>query len=133
MTLLEECLDALDVKHNAIIKNKENKEKIVKKMIERFPPTFYGRIDWEKCSNKYNITSHQDIITLLKSKGKETNNPVYILWSDSSMPIVQSNLKKILEHFDDVEAVSPNTWLYCPFEKWVIELYHDGDITLGFE
>ena len=45
--------------------------------------------------------------------------------------IMESKLDKILEFFDDVEAVSPNSWFYCPLDGWVIEIYHDGSITLG--
>ncbi len=79
------------------------------------------------------VAMQQNISATLKSMDKTISDPVYIIWSDSSMPIVQSDLKKILEHFDDVEAVSPNTWLYCPSAGWVVELYHDGEIILGFE
>ena len=132
MTLLEECLEKLGP-DTMVVADDKKKNEIIKKMIENFPPTFYGRINWDNISNKHSILSPPKIYPTLKNAGKITANPIYIIWSDSSMPVVQSKLEKILECFDDVEAVSPNTWLYCPSEGWVIELYHDGDITLGFE
>ena len=132
MTLFEECLEVLG-DPTEIIKNEEEKNEIIKKMISKFPPTFYGRIDWEKISEKHAISSPDMILSTLKAKGKTDEDPIYIIWSDSTMPVLKSKLKNILGNFDDIEAVSPDTWLYCPSAGWIIELCHDGDITLGFE
>ena len=132
MTLFEECLELLG-SSTEIIENEKDINKIVKKMLSKFPATFYERIDWQNISKKCSISSPNKILSTLKKRGKLDNNQIYIIWSDASLPVLKGKLENVLENFDCVEAVSPDTWLYSPSAGWVIELYHDGDITLGFE
>jgi hypothetical protein len=78
------------------------------------------------------ISSIEEIMPTLKEREKKPTDLVYVIGSNAKIPIIESKLDKILEFFDDVEAVSPNTWLYCPSDGWIVEAYHDGDITVGF-
>lgn len=130
MNLFEECIEAMG-KHVRICR-KEDTEKILTQFDEKFP-LIWGRIDWNKIKEKKIISSIEDIIPVLKQENKNPLSPVYIIGSDPTIPVLESKLDKILEFFDDVEAMSPNTWIYCPTDGWVVEVYHEGEITIGFE
>jgi hypothetical protein len=132
VTLFEECLEALG-SSTEIIKDDADKNKIFGSMVSKFPLAFYGRIDWMDVSKKHLVSSLQELLSILEKKGKIEQGQIYIIWSDPTLPILKSTLENILKNFDDVEAVRPNTWIYSPSAGWVIEFYHDGDITLGFE
>lgn len=130
MSLFKECINALG--SNAKIVGENTSNAILTQFGKDFPLTSWGRINWKCISNKGAILSLDRIIPEIKNKGKNPFNLVYIIGSDPNIPVLESKLDKILEFFDDVEAVSPNSWFYCPQERWVVEVYHDGEITLGF-
>jgi len=129
MSLFKECIEALG--KYARISEKNVSNEILTKFDKNFPFTPWGRIDWNKIQKKIILSSIEDIIPAIKKMEKNPLNIVYIIGSDPTVPIIESKIDKILEFFDDVEAVSPNSWFYCPTDGWVIEIYHDGEITLG--
>lgn len=130
MDLFEECMEVLG--KNAKILDKEIAENILSNFDKNFPLTAWGRIDWDKIKNKKKVNTFEEILSVIKNKKGKISNLIYVIGSDATVPVFQSNLDIILKNFDDVEAVSPNTWLYCPKDGWVIEFYHDGDTTIGF-
>ena len=130
MNLFEECIEALG--EHAKILGDDAAKKILDKFDEKFPLTSWGRIDWDKVSGEKIIMSSVDDIspTLTKTR-RNPSGLIYVIGSDPQIPIIESTLDNVLESFDDVEAVSPNSWIYCPSGKWIVEIYHDGEITLG--
>lgn len=87
----------------------------------------------DKITNKQIIDTLEKIYYCLESNNKDPHESIYIIWDNANLPSIKSTIQTVWENFDDVAAVSFDTWLYCPTEGWVIEFYHDGDITLGFE
>ena len=130
MDLFEECMEALG--KNAKILNEKVAENILSDFDENFPLTLWGRIDWDKIKNKKEINTFEEIFLVIENEKRKTSNLIYVIGSDATIPILESNLDTILESFYDVAAVSPNTWLYCPEDSWVIEFYHEGNTTIGF-
>ncbi len=130
MTLFKECIEALG-KHARISEKNLSKE-ILDKFDKDFPLPSWGRIAWDKIKEKRIISSIEEIIPTLLHEQRNPSNLVYVIGSDPTIPIIESNLDKLLEYFDDVEAISPNSWFYCPLDGWVVEVYHDGSITIGF-
>jgi len=131
MDLFEECFEVLGPQAS-IIQDIQEQEKLISKLVELFPLTSWGRIDWNNVEKKQTINSIEELIPILK-KRKKAFDCVYIIWDDGGIPTVQSNLQPIVEHLEDVIAVALDTWIYCPSEGWVVEFHHDGEITLGFE
>jgi len=130
MDLFEECMEALG--KNARISDEKVSKKIAFEFDKNFPLTSWGRIDWDKINKIKKVDLLEEIIPTIKEERRNFSNLIYVIGSDLTIPIFESKLDTILENFDDVEAVSPNTWLYCPSDGWVIEFYHDGDTTIGF-
>jgi 2-hydroxy-3-keto-5-methylthiopentenyl-1-phosphate phosphatase len=96
-------------------------------MEHMFPISNWGRIDWEKVNKKIDLDGSSNIIEYLNMDGF-----VYIIWSEGTLPVIKANFRKVIEVIDEVTAVSFDTWLLNPNEKWVIEFYHEGDIIIGY-
>jgi hypothetical protein len=129
MTLFEECLQAL--KNYKVLSDNESKQ-VVELFEEDFKITQWGRIDWSIYSNKYELNSSQDIQSVIQKKFISTEEFIQIIWDEASLPVVECTLENALRVIDDVTAVSFDTWLYNPRHRFVIEYYHEGDITIGF-
>jgi hypothetical protein len=130
VNLFEECIEALG--EHAKVLRQDAAEGILDKFDKDFPLTSWGRIDWDKVNGKKIVSSSiEDIIPTIIGVKRNPSGVIYVIGSDPKISIIESKLDKILEFFDDVEAVSPNSWLYCPSDKWVVEIYHDGEITIG--
>lgn len=129
MNLFEECLEALG--KNAKISEENIVDKVLDNFDTHFPLTAWGRIDWKDVENKYSVSSLEEIIPTLKAKLKDPSKPIFIIGSDPTVPILESKLDKVLEVFDDVEAVNPITWFFCPSDGWVVQIDDDGTITIG--
>ena len=67
---LKECLESLGEEKNIIEKDAE-KDAIVDRMINTFPPTPWGRIDWDKIQKKILLKSKSDIVFELKKVEKK--------------------------------------------------------------
>ena len=130
MNLLEECIEILG--KNAKILDEKTAENILCEFDKNFPLTAWGRIDWNKIKKNKKVNLFEEIIPSIKEEKRRTSNLIYVIGSDPTIPIFESKLDTILENFYDVAALSPNTWLYCPKDGWVIEFYHDGETTIGF-
>jgi hypothetical protein len=125
MSLLQECIDCL--KNDIIIHDDSVSLKIFEEFQQKIKFTFYGRIDWSHFSKLFKANNLADI-----SKHLESNENCYVLWNDTSLPVLQTSLESVYLNIDDVLAVSYDTWLYFSEKNIVIEFYHDGEITLGF-
>ncbi len=123
MTLLEECLVALGKDVTKL--SKEKTDGIFETMLQKFPMTSWGRIDWEKINHK-KISSIDEIKKYINSQ-----EDVYVLWDEASLPAIKTKLNNVLSVIDDVTAVSFDTWI-CPSNwEYVIELYHENEINIG--
>lgn len=121
MTLYEECISKLGTK--ASILTEELTNKIIDSLQEVFPFTFYGRIDWEKVKRKETKFDTAD----RKLEAEE----VYILWDNAMYPALRSDFNSIIQNVQYVTRVSFDTWIYAP-SKYVIEFYHEEEITIGY-
>ncbi|WP_445993910.1 CDI toxin immunity protein [Paenibacillus medicaginis] len=79
------------------------------------------------------MASVEEAIEILDSELEESiNQQVRLLWNYSDAPSVQVSLKQVVDHIDDVTAVGSDTWLIGPDFSFVIEIFHEGEIKLGF-
>jgi hypothetical protein len=71
------------------------------------------------------------IITYLKQCYGNYHAVVYVIWDEGTLPIIKSDLQKVLEVIDDVIAVSFDTWIFSSELGYVIEIYHEGEVWVG--
>jgi hypothetical protein len=129
MTLLDECIEALG--EDAEILMNSEKEKVLDALESSFPFAEWGRIDWDKVSKRENVNTVDDIIAYLENCYQNFDPVVYIIWDEGALPIIKSDLKKVLEVIADVTAVSFDTWIFSPTSGYVIEIYHEGEVWIG--
>lgn len=92
-----------------------------------------GRIEWEKVSNHAEVNTIDEIISFLDQNVNEYSNVVYVIWDEGILPVIQTTLYKVLKDIDDVTAVSFDTWIFSPSKEYVIEIFHDGEVRVGFK
>lgn len=127
--LFDECIEALG--EGVVILSEEASGRIRNELTTAYPFTPWGRIDWNNTINKHNLRLAIDLMPALKSMSMDTGVLVYVIWGED-YPVLQTNLQKVLRALDDVLAVNFDTFVYCP-SNYVIEFYHEGEITLGIE
>lgn len=115
MTLLDECLEALG--EYSILNDKKAKNIISKLHFSKF-----GRIKREEYLSFKEI-SVKDIEIF-------SNEACYIVYSDVTVPKIETTIKNVLKNLDDVLAVSFDTWLILETKRIIIEFYHEDCITL---
>ncbi|MBE1442707.1 hypothetical protein [Paenibacillus sp. OAS669] len=124
--LFHECIDALG--DNTRIYSLNESVRVVAMLTMSFPFTKWGRIDWESVERK--ITIH-DIDEIRRLTEFENENELLIIWDEMNLPVVESTLQKIIENMDDVEVVGFNTWIVNMEMNKIIEIHHEGQITIG--
>lgn len=131
MSLLDECIEALG--ENVEILLDKKKEKILSDFESSFPFTEWGRIEWEKVGYHAEVNTVDEIGSFLNQNIDKYNDVIYIIWDEGTLPIIQSDLDKILEVIDDVTAVSFDTWIFSPYSGFIIEIFHDGEVRIGLK
>lgn len=129
MTLFEECIKVIGNENLEILSN-ELTEKYFDCLCELFPILPWGRIDWEKVSQKKKVEDLSEIIDWLQEMGINNKN-VIVLWNYSYNPGIRTELERVLNVIDDVTAVGSDTFILCKDEGYVIEFFHDGEVTIG--
>lgn len=115
--LFDEALDAL--KEVRILADEESR-KVMDQFVSSFPirTSGSGGIDWNKVDKKVLLncieeTKNQINLTLTDS--------CFIIWNDAAYPIIETTVESIVNAFDDVTAVSFDTWIFIPKNNNVIE------------
>ena len=102
--------------------DEQKSEMIIEIFLEKFPLTFYGRIDWKR-------VDHAEVVELKGIMSDEEE--VFIIWSDTSLPVIQCDGNTVGEFIEDILSVSFDTWIFIKNKEKVVEFYHDGQVTLG--
>lgn len=130
MNLLEECIEVLQP--NVKVFPVDQSSSYSRIISDNFPITVSGRINWEKVDKKIIINDYSDIQDCLKEKLGEFEEKILIFWACADLPVLQTNFSIMLKYIDDVLAVDFDTWVISLKHRFIIEFYHDGDITIGF-
>ncbi|AGF55473.1 hypothetical protein B0P06_000432 [Clostridium saccharoperbutylacetonicum] len=107
---------------------KETKD-IFGEMIGYFSMTSWGRIDLNKINRKIRADSIHEGINKLKEENL-IDRDVYILWDEASLPAIKTEIESVINVIYDITAVSFDTWIFCPSKKYLIEFYHEHEITI---
>jgi hypothetical protein len=129
--LFKECIEALGSSVMVLSIAESNK---IFQVFEQSVPIYRGgsRIDWQQITIKTALNDPNNLaLALQKLLHELLDTTVYVLWNDESLPIIKTDLASVVTNLDDVISVCPETWLFNPSQRYIVELYYLGDITAG--
>lgn len=135
MTLFEECIEALTNEGEVTILSHEQSKNVESSFEKRIPfddAFVHYKIDFSQMLRKKEIEMVEDILDELQKNGVDIDEQVYVIWSDPTLPVIRTTIKSVINVIHDVLAVSADTWIFCPKERYVVEFYHEGETFLGF-
>lgn len=129
-----ELLELFDIRDDVMLLSKADEELIMDEFVHAFPISEWGRIDWSNVDRKERIENEEiDLVKdILKLQGLELSQEVFLLFGYGDYPFVKTSLQRILVNLEEVRGIGSDQFLYSPTSKFVIECFHDGEITIGF-
>ncbi|NWK68885.1 hypothetical protein HWX41_07095 [Bacillus paramycoides] len=128
--LFNECLESLG--DETLIFSQEKSQQIAANLINLFPITVSGKIDWEQIDNQLIASNKEQLISLIKANQLDFDEQIFILWDNYEIPVVSTNLDKLFQSLVDVDAVSFYYWLLDKEYRFVIEIKDEEMIRVGF-
>lgn len=127
--LFLECMESL--RPNVSILSDRDSEEIYSRMQTDFPFTFWGQVDWNVMSNKHTFQSIEETRSYLEKMMDLSNEWVYILWGYGDEPVLRARLDSIFSSIELIECIGSDQFLYHPQKAIIVELFHEGSITMG--
>ncbi|HDR6301757.1 TPA: hypothetical protein QCU59_005642 [Bacillus cereus] len=128
--LFNECLESLG--NETLIFSQKKSQQIATTLIDLFPITVSGRIDWEQIDNQFIALNKKQLISLIRPNQLDFDEQIFIIWDNFKIPVVSTNLDKVFQSLVDVEAVSFYYWLLDKEYRFVIEINDEELIRVGF-
>lgn len=119
--LLQDCIESTGGKVLPYDDGNKISEEVQSKI-----PFLNGRVDFSKFKYKKSINIISGINELINSSIE-----FYVMWDEANLPCLKIELKDIINSIDDITCVSFDTWVVSSDYNIIIELYHEGEITLG--
>ncbi|HDR6460671.1 TPA: hypothetical protein QCU90_005623 [Bacillus thuringiensis] len=128
--LFGECLESLG--NETLIFSQEKSQQIATILMNSFPITVSGRIDWEQIDIQFIASNKEQIISLIRANKLDFDEQIFIIWDNYEIPVVSTNLDKVFQSLVDVDAVSFYYWLLDKEYRFVIEINDEELIRVGF-
>ena len=128
--LFNECLESLG--NETLIFSQEKSQQIATILMNSFPITVSGRIDWEQIDNQFIASNKEQLISLIRANQLDFDEQIFIIWDNYEIPVVSTNLDKVFQSLVDVDAVSFYYWLLDKEYRFVIEINDEELIKVGF-
>ncbi|MBZ8121733.1 hypothetical protein CN961_25965 [Bacillus thuringiensis] len=128
--LFNECLESLG--NETLIFSQEKSQQIATILMNLFPITVSGRIDWEQIDNQFIASNKEQLISLIRANQLDFDEQIFIIWDNYEIPVVSTNLDKVFQSLVDVDAVSFYYWLLDKEYRFVIEINDEELIRVGF-
>ncbi|MDA2067814.1 CDI toxin immunity protein [Bacillus cereus] len=128
--LFNECLESLG--DETLIFSQEKSKQIATNLMNLFPITVSGRIDWEQIDNQFIASNKEQLISLIRANQLDFDEQIFIIWDNYEIPVVSTNLDKVFQTLVDIDAVSFYYWLLHKEYRFVIEINDEELIRVGF-
>ncbi|PFI56578.1 hypothetical protein COI76_07195 [Bacillus cereus] len=128
--LFNECLESLG--NETLIFSQKKSQQIATTLIDLFPITVSGRINWEQIDNQFIALNKKQLISLIRPNQLDFDEQIFIIWDNFKIPVVSTNLDKVFQSLVDIEAVSFYYWLLDKEYRFVIEINDEELIRVGF-
>ncbi|MGR9632817.1 CDI toxin immunity protein [Bacillus cereus] len=128
--LFNECLESLG--NETLIFSQEKSQQITTTLMNLFPITGSGRIDWEQIDSQLIASNKEQLISLIRASQLDFDEQIFIIWDNYEIPVVSTNLNKVFQSLVDVDAVSFYYWLLDTGYRFIIEINNEELIKVGF-
>ncbi|WP_142343635.1 CDI toxin immunity protein [Bacillus wiedmannii] len=128
--LFNECIESLG--EETLIFSQNKSQQIANTLINSFPITVSGRINWEQIDNQLIALNKEQLISLIKENKPGFDEQIFILWDNYEIPVISTNLDKVFQSLVDIDAVSFYFWLLDKEYKFIIEIKNEEMIMVGF-
>jgi hypothetical protein len=93
----------------------------------------WGRIDWNKTKEFIgeNWDQNRELTKKLETiiASQMLGDPqIFLVGSDAKSPSLELPLSLALQHTEEILMANWDTWIVCVANKWVIEIYHEGEL-----
>lgn len=102
----------------------EESKNFIHKFCNKFPITFYGRIDW----SVLNGILAENIEEIISNEKINLDTEIFIIFNDGSIPVLKTKIEKILKIYDNLSCIGFDQWIITKSDEIMIELYHEGEI-----
>ncbi|WP_142344282.1 CDI toxin immunity protein [Bacillus cereus] len=128
--LFNECIESLG--DETVIFSQKKSQEIANTLINSFPITVSGKIDWGQINNQLIALNKEQLISLIKENKPDFDEQIFILWDNYEIPVISTNLDKVFQSLVDIGAVSFYFWLLDKEYKFIIEIKDEEMIMVGF-
>ncbi|MGF9829554.1 hypothetical protein ABEX57_24195 [Bacillus anthracis] len=128
--LFNECLESLG--NETFIFSQEKSQQIVTTLINSFPITGSGRLDWEQIDSQLMASNKEQLISLIRANQLDFDAQIFIIWDNYEIPVVRTNLDTVFQSLVDIDAVSFYYWLFDTEYRFIIEINNEESIKVGF-
>jgi len=103
----------------------EESRKVMDQFVSSFPirTSGSGGIDWNKVDKKVLLNCIEEIKNQINLT---LTDSCFVIWNDAAYPIIETTVESIVNAFDDVTAVSFDTWIFISKNNNVIESTPSG-------
>jgi hypothetical protein len=115
-----------------VILSEWKSKEIMHRMVSDFTVAEWGRLAWSRIPNHREAEEIGEITEFLSKRVNVDVQEVYVLWGYGSAPCLRVSLRKALEHWEELRDYGGDAFLYAPDGTFVVELYHEGDIVVGW-
>lgn len=129
-SLFDECLESLG--NETLIFSQEKSQQIATTLMNSFPITVSGKIDWEQIDSQLIASNKKQLISLIRANQLDFDERIFIIWDNYEIPVVSTNLDKVFQSLVDVDAVSFYYWLLDKEYRFIIEINNKEFIRVGF-
>lgn len=104
---------------------------------KNFPITSWGRINWEEvpnCTCRLWENDYSKIVSYFQEIVKTNclDGYVQIEWDNLLLRPLYLKIDVVQRHIEYITEQSFDTWIYSPYFKWCVEIYHEGEICFGY-
>ena len=115
----QECINGLG-DNTKVLSPKESDN-----LIDKMQATFEFEMNGLNSKSDNVVKSSIDMLR----KNMDFNQSCFVLWDEYSLPVVSTQLDKVMCNFVDVTSVSFDTWVVGTNFDWIIEFNHE-DVVL---
>lgn len=141
MKSYELYLDTLQIlkqnkEHYLLLEPDSENAKLEEQWLGMHFPFDWGRVQWGDVPNSrcYKFKDNIEAGHIIKEFCKDfpSQDQIAIFWFDASFPTLIMDLEIALKYVSSLVEEDTNMWFLNKARKWCLEVYHEGEVCMGY-